>query len=312
MNNQIFEHIEFLLTRYDCVIVPDFGGFIMNITSSDRVNNHEISPPIYSIIFNQDITHNDGLIASSIQSAKKISYSAANNLIKDFVRDLKYALQHENAIEFRNMGTLSKDIDGNIVFKSNKNFNHPFSFGLTPVSLQLIDSIGQSDIVEKRRYQIIKRVGTAAAIVAGLFLFAVPSIKVDETSQEVQKANFLDVFSKSLISSNTSSKIYPNNKAENININNDISATSTPPIEKPVRSYYIIIGGEETKQNADKLLSKFQLQDFPDAAIVKGDRYRIYIASFFDKQEAERFLDIFRLENPQYATAWLYSQKNIY
>lgn len=311
MNNIIFEQVDFLLPKHSCVILPGFGAFIANSELSSRTNSYEMKPPAYSIIFNQDINHNDGLIASAIQSTQNISFSAANNLVSDFVREIKNTLHQGKSVKFGKLGILNINSEGNIVFYCNESIVSPSYYGLSPVSLQLIDHIDRSDKAEQKRFSIAKRLGTAAAVAAGLFLFAVPSINIEEATHKAQTASFLDIVNKSIVESAIPQNIVnseANGQQTISNTDNNIEYA----LEKPTRTYYIIIGSEETEFNADKLLSKFQNLHFPKAAIVKSDRYRIYVASFYDKMEAERYLDIFRLENPQYATAWLYSKKNIY
>lgn len=306
MDNSIFEHIVFLLPRHNCVIIPGFGGFIINSEPSIRKKNNSLNSPSYTIIFNQELKHDDGLLISSIQGVKDISYTIAANIISDSVKDIKNILKQGNTVVCGKLGILKQDTDGNIVFHNNAAL-FPASLGLTPVSLKLIDSINQQDNTERKRSQIIRRIGSAAAIIAGIFLFITPSFNVGSIDKGVQKANFLDIFTQSVIESNSSNEI---EIASEASAENNIEANKEYAAEKPARTYFIVIGGEETESNANKLLSKFQTQGFSKAAIIKSDRYRIYVASFFDKNEAERYLDIFRLENPKYSTAWLYSKKN--
>ena len=66
----IANYISDLLYRYDCVIVPDFGGFVANRIGA-QVNNftHTFSPPTKQITFNGLLKHNDGLLANYIASS---------------------------------------------------------------------------------------------------------------------------------------------------------------------------------------------------------------------------------------------------
>ena len=58
-------YIAELLEEHDCVIVPDFGGFVANYAPAN-VNsiNHRFDPPYRKISFNKLLVHNDGLLAS--------------------------------------------------------------------------------------------------------------------------------------------------------------------------------------------------------------------------------------------------------
>jgi hypothetical protein len=68
-------YINDLLYRYDCVIVPDFGGFVTNAISA-RVNHfsHTFYPPTKQLTFNSHLTNNDGLLANYIASSENISF----------------------------------------------------------------------------------------------------------------------------------------------------------------------------------------------------------------------------------------------
>ena len=68
-------YIKDLLYRYDCVIVPDFGGFISNkISAKINEQSHTFYPPSKQLGFNHHLTHNDGLLANYVASAENISF----------------------------------------------------------------------------------------------------------------------------------------------------------------------------------------------------------------------------------------------
>lgn len=141
--------------------------------------------------------------------------------------------------------------------------------------------------------------GVAAASIA-LLLFITPSASIkDNNSPTVQKADFIS----SVTSSLTETQVPTEDNTAYPKLQEDIT--------KPARSYYIVIGGEDTKSKADQLLKKINNSDFPQADIVEtSGRYRIYVASFSDKEQAEEFLKTFRTGNPKYETAWLFSKRN--
>jgi hypothetical protein len=69
-----------LLYRYDCVIVPGFGGFIANRVSAKNISSqHKFIPPTKEIAFNSNLNQNDGLLANYIKRSNNISYSHAIN-----------------------------------------------------------------------------------------------------------------------------------------------------------------------------------------------------------------------------------------
>ena len=65
-------HIESLLLKHDCVIVPDFGGFVTQQVSARYVEDEGLFlPPYRSVGFNGCLKLNDGLLAQSYRNAAK-------------------------------------------------------------------------------------------------------------------------------------------------------------------------------------------------------------------------------------------------
>ena len=69
-----------LLYRYNCVIIPDFGGFVTNKISA-KMNKapNTFYPPAKQITFNSHLKVNDGLLANYIASSENISFEKASN-----------------------------------------------------------------------------------------------------------------------------------------------------------------------------------------------------------------------------------------
>lgn len=311
MEKSIFQYLEFLLPAHNCVIIPGFGGFIINITPSKFNSVSEVEQPLYSIVFNPELKHDDGLIASYIVKDKNSSYNAASKEIKIFVNTLISDLKSGKIVPCANIGSLSCDISGNIIFSSDSRFIHPDFYGLEPVRLKQLNYIETGVAQAKKRNYLKYTASSVAAAVAALFFFIAPSVNIVELNDNSQKADFLS-------SITTSLNISDVKKNELLNTFIDSTAVSSfgeetePSKAIPTRTYYIIIGGEEEKGRAERLLSKIQSNDFPGASMIESvDRFRIYISSFDDKKEAETFLESFRKNNPKYETAWLYSKRNV-
>jgi len=306
MEKDLFIYLNFLLPTHNCVIIPNLGAFILNLEDSAILDNGEIRPPKYSITFNPEITHNDGILSSYIIKTENIHHNAASTRIKDSVKKIKSDLKSGKSIICGNIGSLI-DIDDNIIFTPNRNYNHPDYFGLYYTKIKRIEDINKYILKEKRQISLKYLSGGVAAAVAAMLLFITPSININNDQESIQKANFLSAVTSSLTKKNNEAAIISFPKAEILKSKQESNQVQ----ERPTRIYYIIVGGEESRNRADILLSKIQKEDFGEAAIVESpDRYRIYIASFSDKKEAETFLEGFRKDNPKYGTAWLLSKKN--
>ena len=126
----IAKYISDLLYRYECVIVPNFGGFVTNEISA-KVNHftHTFYAPSKQLTFNSHLKNNDGLLANYIASAENISYLKALEIINKEVESWKSSLKNEE-LEVENIGSFSLNKDGNYIFEPTNSTNYlTSSFG---------------------------------------------------------------------------------------------------------------------------------------------------------------------------------------
>ncbi|WP_029904698.1 SPOR domain-containing protein [Prevotella sp. 10(H)] len=317
MEKILFKYLEHLLPIHNCVIIPDLGGFILNMEPALFLSDGRINPPRYSIVFNPDLNYNDGIIATHITKIKSSSYNSANKQIKSFVKAIKADLKTGKTILCGNLGSFTADSSLNIIFTPNKSLIYPALWGLNSINIRHLSEINQTTLREKRNIRLRYTAGRVAAAVAAIAFFIIPiNIEDSNSDKTTQQASFISTINSSLTET---AKTENNVEAEKITAN---TALFEKPIEneapkaveekkKSNKSYYIIVGGEVEESQANRLLKKIREQEFEQAKIIEcWDRYRIYVASFDDKNEAETFLTAFRKEHPKYEAAWLYPMKN--
>jgi len=122
MNREkIDQYIAELLESHDCVIVPDFGGFVGNYAPATiHPINHRFDPPFRKISFNKLLTHNDGLLAAYAARMEQKKYEEAVSLLKDYVVVLKDELNQSKKLRFDRIGVLHKRSDGSFQFEQLK------------------------------------------------------------------------------------------------------------------------------------------------------------------------------------------------
>ncbi|HNO71362.1 MAG TPA: SPOR domain-containing protein [Bacteroidia bacterium] len=127
----IAKNISELLYEHDCVIVPDFGGFVCNYSPAYiHSGKTQFHAPFKKISFNKNLRNNDGLLANKISQKENISYSEANKIISSEVVKLQYELEHNNRIEFKNIGVLYYGEESTLLFDQDESVNYlPESFG---------------------------------------------------------------------------------------------------------------------------------------------------------------------------------------
>ena len=120
---ELSTHIRHLLKAHNCVIVPNFGGFIANHESA-YINKAAatIFPPRKQILFNGNLTQNDGLLASEVGTRTNLDYPKALNFIADCVANWKNQLANGERIDLNEIGFLYKQGD-KIIFEQNRETN---------------------------------------------------------------------------------------------------------------------------------------------------------------------------------------------
>ena len=113
----MIEHIEYLMLSNDCVVVPGFGAFIAQYTSSNNcAQNSTFTSPKRSISFNASINHNDGLLANSIAKKASIPYVEALKQIEKSTTICRQALSDGSEVPFGRLGFFISNAEGHIEF----------------------------------------------------------------------------------------------------------------------------------------------------------------------------------------------------
>lgn len=130
---RLMKHIEELLLWHDCVIIPEFGGFVLQTVSSEYASDeHLFIPTRKEVVFNPTLTHNDGLLAESYMQELSVDFSRAQQQIRTDVAMMKDALEKDLQVKFGQTGHFTKDGE-RVIFKPSKNSDKLFctsSYGL--------------------------------------------------------------------------------------------------------------------------------------------------------------------------------------
>ena len=114
---ELERHIEILLLKSDCVIVPGLGGFIASHEAArfDEADSMFI-PPVRTLGFNPKLSINDSLLVQSYSEAYDLSYPEAYNRIENEVNELRQHIANNGSYELCDIGTLYLNDDGNMEF----------------------------------------------------------------------------------------------------------------------------------------------------------------------------------------------------
>jgi len=138
-----------LLLHHNCLIVPEFGGFVARPTSASiDYQNGVFSPPSKDVLFNKHLTANDGLLISKYAISNNTTYEDALHRVKQHVVVWNNMLSRGERISIDRVGVLFIDAQKNICFKQDKQFNLLLSsYGLSSVKFQPFYNVVNNDNV---------------------------------------------------------------------------------------------------------------------------------------------------------------------
>ncbi|MDA8956342.1 SPOR domain-containing protein [Flavobacteriales bacterium] len=321
MNNRINTYISDLLCLHDCVVIPNFGGFVANYQASVIDNGtNTIKPPSKSIVFNKSLSNNDGLLANEIAVNEKLSFKQAQKKIVEYVAYLNDSLHLHKKIYITEVGTLLLLDGSKIIFVPSTSRNHLLeSYGYSPIQYP---TISRDNISEKVKTKIIelpisdKKGKPSWLKVAAVALpLAILSFAGVSNSKKI-KSSYA-----SLIPLNTSTEVVQTKattQASEYHINSlsngidqavsDYYSLLNQPVEiVSAHKHFVIAGSFKSKANANKLVKKLNRWNYADAQVLEvssNGYYRVCYTKHIEHQPALTSLRKIKKSN---TSAWLLS-----
>lgn len=306
---KLCSYISDLLYRYECVIIPDFGGFVTN-TKSARIgtNSKEFYPPTKVLTFNNHLKNNDGLLANYIASVDKMPFKTAMNFINFEVQEWLNTLQNED-ITLENVGTLSLDGE-HIVFEPQKSVNYlTESFGLSSfVSPEIkrktyVKEVEQLEekapiFISQKSKEAPNYLKYAAIFIIGLGLLSLAGNKLYQDYQNKQQIQTLTKQREQLDKTIQEATFIVSDPLPSITLNAQIAT-------KP---FHVIGGAFRYPENAERKLSQLKALGF-NARILGVNQWgltQVSFESYDTNQEAREGLVIIRQTISE--EAWLLVQ----
>ncbi|MBO8439500.1 MAG: hypothetical protein IAC51_02500 [bacterium] len=308
-------HIEKLLTRHECVIVPGLGGFL-SYRESAVIRGLQMQPPRRSIRFNALLSYQDGLLAEAVMQSENVGYKAALAIIEREVLAIRGSLGENRAVQFGRIGRFSSDGDNAILFTSDDCSFLPENLGSHPVYLKKLSPLARPE--DAHRNIVIQlpahggRAWRYAAAIVFIFMLSLlaptrvdkgtlrafmpcgipeetrtgirPAQKTEATRMEtaVPDAPATETVETAAVARSVTAKIAP-------------AATSAPQRPASADRYHLIVASLPSRPLAEKYIG--EQTSFPQETlrIIECDgKYRIAAASFSTRRDALRHLDSIR------------------
>ena len=304
-----------LLQIHDCVIFPNLGGFVAQYSPA-KLNslNGTFSPPFKQILFNKNLTNNDGLLVNAISQRDSISFHESNKKLSILLENINNELDNSSKYLFEGIGMLFRN-QGVLNFKQQSENLLLDSFGLKPINInefsvpkpaKKIINLTQSPISKSN----IKNWTAAAAAIVILFYAAWIPMKTDlinnsksfsysdlnpftyKKSDSPKNLNFnISSLDEKVDPISIQEETIKNTKTifEESNIEKGEASLSNSFTNKAVKtvSFEVIIGSFSDESNAKKLIKNLSKKSFKarQLAFVKK-LFRVSAGKFSNKENA--------------------------
>lgn len=294
-------YIKDLLYRYDCVIIPDFGGFITNkINAQIDEKSHTFYPPIKQLSFNHLLTHNDGLLTNYVASVENISFEQANQEIVKTVSLWNQQIKTDS-LELENIGSLQLNDKNQLIFEPKSNVNYLLSsFGLSSFESTSIERTEEKVIplvtIKEHSKGIPAFIKYAATIAITLTLGYGGWTGYQNKQQQDTFAKQQELVEKKI----QSATFVIENPLPTIELN----------VERELpKPYHVIAGAFQFEKNAQKKVDQLKTKGF-NAYILGKNKWgltQVAYESFYKKTDAFKSLNSVRKIDSK--DAWLLVKK---
>ena len=191
--NLTVRHLEYLISRHDCVIVPGLGAVLArNVSAEESADCGRWMPPCRNYSFNGSLTETDGLLAGSVARALGISYERATELLADELLGMRRQLDHEGSLSLGRVGRLYRESDEGVLFEpAEKDLLTPFATWYRPIELRPV-AVAEAGLTEGdsgRRVAKLTPFGRFVRIAAAIIVLVAVGLAVS-TPVSVEDAQY--------------------------------------------------------------------------------------------------------------------------
>ena len=323
MNKSVAHYISELLFLHDCVIVPEFGGFVGNKKSAQlNKTTGTLTPPSKQILFNTNLKINDGLLITHIANKEGITQKIAKQNVEQFSNENNTKLSASKVLRLENIGLFTAGKEGNIIFLQDSSTNYSLdAFGMKPTYNK---SIVRKTETEKQVEATVQTIRTtsrnpkalfrAAAVIIPLVALSYLSISQQDRINSIyaQMATLNPFASSEIVEEVIKSNAEKTVDIEEVNtpiskIIEELLIFKIPEAEvfsviTPEKKHFLIVGAFADQKNANNMLNTL-CNSNNNPEILEGEGLiKVSYDSFYNKEDAEFALKEIKQEIPE---AWL-------
>lgn len=325
----ITDHIKYLISRHDCVVVAGLGAFVAQYEPARlSANGLMLLPPCRTLVFNAMVSHDDGLLVGSVARREGLSYDAAREAVANDVELILRRIEMEGSVDLPRIGCLKRNSGASLVFVPDNgpdavvNAMYAAMPALTlPIAVSQDDHAEESRILEvdvtrnfgDRILRGLKPVAKYAAAVAVLL-----AVGATLTTPALVDRRMVDQASLSIPEVKPAKAIVVNTPKSAVR---SVAETSEAEAKVPevvlvsdlktdAESYkcFVIVASCASRSEAERFIR--MKKGVGSMNVLKSDgRYRVYTAVSNDYDAAFEFKSSDPETTASYPQAWVYTRK---
>jgi hypothetical protein len=317
-----YTFLEHLLYDHECVIIPQFGGFVVNAQDFQfNAKENKIYPKRKCVAFNEKLKTDDRFLTTEWANKQSISQKEASIEIAAISKELKSQILSQGYLTIGELGAFTLNTENRLSFTPNPDFNADLTvFGLFPVSLgythqpkvvkptlEVIPIAEDLPTTISEEYEPVKLSRSVyvyafiAFLIGGLGAFFLTE---PASNQSQSSLNPIKIEKKETVSVKA--------PAAQIQIDtvqkNTIDAPAEISAEADQDVIYLIAASFQTLTQAEKGLKEFKSRGFDQAEIIlKNDQTKFYRISLGTEHSMESgYAKASELKTSKKVDIWVY------
>lgn len=323
----VISHIQYLIVRHDCVVVPGFGAFVTAYTPA-RLSGGVMLPPHRDLGFNPVLVHDDGLLASSVARREGVSYDAARKIVAQDVESLHRVLEADGSLDMPRVGCFTRTSGGEYIFE-------PYDSGLESILYAGLPVItipqqgSESEVLETepvvappfipgRFGRTVRAVSKYAAVLLGLAVIGITAttpVWVDNSSVDLASLSLPAVTAPKPVVLpvvvDTVAVAGLDEEHKTSSLPDVVPAADMTDADADNFSCFVIVASCASAREAQRFIASQGVADGEMKVLHRDGRYRVYVAAGndYDSAFAYRVADAgFAARHPN---AWVYKKRSV-
>ena len=328
----LVQYISDLLYKFDTVILPGFGAFVLQYKPAFLdTDTNLLAPPSKIVSFDPSIKNNDGILANYISEKEKISFFDACSKILTFVEDTNKKLESGNSLTMKSIGEFSKTADNTLLFTADTSINYYLEvFGMGNIAASPLGKTNvsttpqQSDAaitipVQKKRHFLKAAIWTLSILIilggSGVALFIlkpelIQNLKISELLNLSDKKGTSEIKITPKVQDTTEVQkpvSIPDTSAVDTTSQNNTMLDSQAT-QGSTESYHIISASFRIKANADNYVQTLTQKGY-DSKVFFVPEKGLYMVSYNSyASEALANEALLKIQSTENANAWVLNQ----